>query len=124
MTSPGVEADTDAGEERGGEEPKILPPAAGIRKLLLTGNSLGEAGVRALALALRKDRCLEVLDLTRYAPFGYTLHPIFEGTPYLLLSVYPIHEGTFGFEGDTILVREPLISRNAPYIYLGAMPQF
>lgn len=42
------------------------PVASGIRRLLLTGNDrLGDAGARALASALKKDRSLELLDLTR-----------------------------------------------------------
>lgn len=73
MASPGVQADDKAGEWGEGEQRKTLPPAAGIRRLLLTGNSLGDAGAKALASALRKDRSLEVLDLTRYPPSGYTL---------------------------------------------------
>ncbi|CAN0203052.1 unnamed protein product, partial [Scytosiphon promiscuus] len=46
----------------------VSPPpiASGIRRLLLAGNHrLGDAGARALASALKKDRTLEVLDLTR-----------------------------------------------------------
>ncbi|CAM9440554.1 unnamed protein product, partial [Choristocarpus tenellus] len=36
----------------------------GIRRLLLTGNHVGDAGARALASALRKNCQLEILDLT------------------------------------------------------------
>lgn len=54
----------EAGRE-GGNAAAVPPPAAGIRRLLLTGNRLGEAGARALASALKKDLSLEVLDLTR-----------------------------------------------------------
>ena len=53
-------------KEGGGDSALISPLAAGIRRLLLTGNRLGDAGARALASALKKDRSLEVLDLSRY----------------------------------------------------------
>lgn len=66
MASSSVEADKRAGEE----VESAKPPATGIRRLLLTGNHLGEQGARALASAVRKDRSLEVLDLTRCALDG------------------------------------------------------
>lgn len=48
------------------DEGGSLPtPSAGIRRLLLTGNRLGDAGARALASALKRDESVEVLDLTR-----------------------------------------------------------
>lgn len=52
-------------EEEGSGVALVVPPAAGVRRLLLTGNRLGDAGARALASALKKDRSLEVLDLSR-----------------------------------------------------------
>ena len=60
----GREKEGEAGGEGGGGA-LVAPPAAGVRRLLLTGNRLGDAGARALASALKKDRSLEVLDLSR-----------------------------------------------------------
>lgn len=55
----------DSGE--GDIERELSPLRAGIRRLLLTGNRVGDEGALALASALRKDRSLEFLDLTRCA---------------------------------------------------------
>ena len=52
-------------EEEEGADALLAPPSAGVRRLLLTGNRLGDAGARALASSLKKDRSLEVLDLSR-----------------------------------------------------------
>lgn len=64
-------AKEDGGDGNGGGNgvvPRVPPPASGVRRLLLAGNQrLGAAGARALASALKKDRSLQVLDLTRYA---------------------------------------------------------
>eukprot|EP00752_Nemacystus_decipiens_P011212 g9963.t1 len=71
-TGSGAESDApaggakDAGDDGAGIVPSVPPPTSGVRRLLLAGNQrLGAAGARALASALKKDRSLQVLDLTR-----------------------------------------------------------